>query len=65
MEVSLASSGVNDFEKWSIDHPPTSNDDDSPGGATPIALVVPSADRDPVNDIPHRPWVVPGVGGSF
>lgn len=33
-------SAKNGFTKWSLAHPP-GNDDDQPGGATPIALVDP------------------------
>lgn len=29
------------FRKWSIAHPQPGNDDDRPGGATPIALTDP------------------------
>jgi hypothetical protein len=65
MYISLASSRANGFIKWSQNHPPGSNDDDSPGGATPIALVEPPSDCDAPTDLPHRPWIVPGVGGSF
>jgi hypothetical protein len=63
MNISLASSRMNGFKKWSSDHPPSSNDDDNPGGATPIALVEPASDEP--EDRPHRPWGIPGVGGSF
>ena len=62
--ISLASSRMNSFKKWSVDRSP-SNDDDDPGGATPIALPKPHSDRDAPADLPHRPWVIPGVGGAF
>jgi hypothetical protein len=65
MVISLASRDINGFRKWSRKHPPTSNDDDNPGGATPIALVAAPSDRDTMEDRRHRPWVIPGVGGSF
>jgi hypothetical protein len=64
MNISLASSRLNGFKKWSISHLPNSNDDDRPGGATPIALREPSARVAP-EDRAHRPWVIPGVGGAF
>jgi hypothetical protein len=65
MDISLASSRMNGFKKWSDDHPASGNDDDNPGGATPIALVKPPSDRDVPRDLLHRPWGIPGVGGSF
>jgi hypothetical protein len=52
------------FRKWSVTHPPASNDDDHPGGATPIALTAPELD-DPIMAPPeqaYRPWLVQGVG---
>lgn len=64
MDVSQPSS-ANNFKKWSKDHLPGSNDDDQPGGATPIAINAPRAGREPAEQIGHRPWVIPGVGGSF
>lgn len=64
MHISLISSRLNGFKKWSDDHPANGNDDDS-GGATPIALAVPSGDNGAAEEPPHRPWVIPGVGGAF
>jgi hypothetical protein len=65
MTISLNASGADGFKKWSIAHPPSSNDDDDPlGGATPIAIAVPALD-DPIMappEQPHRPWLVPGWG---
>lgn len=40
MNISQTASAKNGFTKWSLAHPP-GNDDDQPGGATPIALVDP------------------------
>jgi len=65
MLISLASSGIDGFRKWSRERPPTSNDNDNPGGATPIALAKAPSDSDTAEDLPHRPWVIPGVGDSF
>jgi hypothetical protein len=65
MDISLAGGGLNGFRRWSIAHRPSSNDDNSPGGATPIALVKPLSAGDEREDLRHRPWVIPGVGGSF
>ena len=64
MTMSQVSSLATGFRKWSVAHPPASNDDDHPGGATPIALSAPEFD-DQVNappEQPHRPWLVPGMG---
>jgi hypothetical protein len=64
MTIFLNASGANGFKKSSIAHPPSSNDDDAPGGATPIAIAVPALD-DPIMappERPHRPWLVPGRG---
>jgi hypothetical protein len=64
MYISLADSCASGFKKWPNDHQP-SNDDDQPGGATPVAIVGPPSDHEAPENLPHRPWVVPGVGGSF
>jgi hypothetical protein len=46
MTIFLNANGANGFKKWSIAHPPSSNDDnDHPGGATPIAIAVPALDE--------------------
>ena len=63
MNSSPASSPTNGFKKWSSDHPPSSNDDDNPGTAAPMAIVESPSDR--AAREPHRPWVIPGVGGAF
>jgi hypothetical protein len=66
MYISLANSRSNGFKKWSDTHSPGSNDDDQPGGATPIAIAVPPMnDAEETQEQPHRPWLVPGAGGSF
>jgi hypothetical protein len=46
------------FRKGSI-HSPNSNDDDQPGGATPMALAAPALDNPPnaLSAQPHRPWL--------
>ncbi|HZT89297.1 MAG TPA: hypothetical protein VFA12_15085 [Stellaceae bacterium] len=65
MYISLADSRTRGFKKWSSAHRPD-NDDDSPGGATPIAIVEPTGDDRPAaEEQVHRPWLVPGVGASF
>ncbi|MGA7262841.1 MAG: hypothetical protein WA709_15965 [Stellaceae bacterium] len=64
MTIFLNASGANGFKKWSIAHPPSSNDDDAVDGATPIAIADPAIDE-PIMappDQPHRPWLVPGWG---
>ena len=60
MTIFLNASGTNGFKKWSIAHPPSSNDDDE----TAIAIAVPALDE-PIMappEQPHRPWLVPGWG---
>jgi len=67
MRISLVESCANAFTKWSSFHRPGSNDDDQPGGATPIAVTVPEFD-DPIvapPAQPHRPWFAPGVGAAL
>ena len=64
MRISLADGRANGFSKWSIAHQPGSNDDDQPGGATPIAITAPDLD-DPIMappEQPHRRWLVLSVG---
>jgi hypothetical protein len=64
MYIYLANSRTHGFKKWSEGHRPV-NDDDS-GGATPIAVVqLPCDDAEAIEELPHRPWQVPGVGTSF
>jgi hypothetical protein len=65
MHIFLPSSDAGSFRKWSKEHQTGSNDDDIPGGATPIAVVKPPSGRDAREDRSHRPWLIPGVGGSF
>ena len=59
MTIFLNASGANGFKKWSIVHPPSSNDDE-----TPIAIAVPALDEPIMAPLeqPHRPWLVPGWG---
>jgi hypothetical protein len=64
MYISFRTSRSAGFKKWSDAHPPASNDDDYPAGATPIALAVPSLD-DVETRNQHCPWLVPGVGISL
>ena len=61
MRISLMSSG---FDKWSKDHRSSNDNDDSSGGATPIAIREPSFDGEG-QEVPRRPWSIPGVGGAF
>jgi hypothetical protein len=65
MGVSLASSDINGFKKWSKDHLPSSNDNDRPGGATPLAIKASPSKPAASGEAQHRPWIIPGVGGSF
>ena len=65
MHISLAYSRSHGFLKWSETHRP-GNDDDEPGGATPLAVNEPHGDgRAAVEEQPHQPWLIPGVGTSF
>ena len=65
MYISLANSRANGFMRWWDAHQP-GNDDDNPGGATPIAITEPPCDDlDAIQEQPHRPWIVPGASGSF
>jgi len=64
MQISQAVSLATSFKKWFVAHPPSIDDDDSLGGATPIALTDSDLD-DRVIAPPeqsHRPWLVPGFG---
>ena len=64
MRIFLADSRANGSTKWSIAHRPGSNDDDQPGGATPIAITGPDPDGSIIAppEQPHRPRLVPSVG---
>jgi hypothetical protein len=68
MTIFLNANGVDGFTKWSIAHPPNGNDDDEPGGTTPMAIAVPAFDDEPiiaVSEQPDRPWLawlMPSVG---
>jgi hypothetical protein len=70
MTIFLNASGANGFKKWSIAHPPNANDDDEPGGATPMAIAVPALDEEPIIAVPKQPdrprlaWLTPRVGPS-
>ena len=65
MYISLTDSRTNEFKKCSDALEPD-NDDDNPGGATPIAVTEPPRDdREAVQEEPHRPWIVPGAGRSY
>ena len=68
MTIFLNASGANGFAKWSIARPPNANDDDEPGGATPMAIAVPALDDEPIIAAPEQPdrprlaWLMPTVG---
>ena len=68
MTIFLNASGANGFTKWSVAHPPNGNDDDEPGGATPMAIAVPALDDEPIIAVPEQPhrlrlaWPMPRVG---
>jgi hypothetical protein len=67
MRISLAQSRANGFTKWFNAHRPGSNDDDQPGGATPVAIAAPDL-NDPMvapPEQPDRPRLVPGVGAAL
>ena len=62
MQISQAASLATGLSKWSVAHPPSIDDDNSLGGATPIALTDPDLDDRVIAppEQPHRPWLVPG-----
>lgn len=65
MYISTAYSRTHGFLRWLESHRP-GNDDDEPGGASPIAVDEPTRDaRDAIKEPPRQPWQVPGVGTSF
>ena len=53
------------FKTWSKDHRATNDNDDNSGGATPIAVRKPSSAEEGLEEVVHRPWRIPGVGGAF
>lgn len=61
MRISLTNRG---FNKWT-GHQSSNDNDDNPGGATPIAIREPSSDGGGPEEAAHRPWRIPGVGGAF
>jgi len=65
MYISFATSRSAGLRKSASAHPPPSNDDDHPAGATPIALAAPSVDDAEATEQQHCPWLVPGVGVSL
>ena len=46
------------FQKWSVAHPPSANDDDRPGGATQVALAAPEI-KNPAPEA-YGPWPASG-----
>lgn len=67
MLISISSSRATSIKKWSDAHKPASNDDDTPGRGTPIAVCLPilgEAMIVPPEEL-YRPWQVPGVGTAF
>ena len=64
MRISLNDSRITGFRRWSEDHQPK-NDDENLGGATPITIPEPPGNDFALEEPPHRPWAVPGVGRSF
>jgi hypothetical protein len=63
MKNSQAPSLAISFRKSYVAHPPASNDNDHPGGATPIALTASEVDDRVIAFVEqaYRPWLVPGV----
>jgi hypothetical protein len=53
MTIFLNASGAYGFTKSSIAHPLNANDDDEPGGATPIAIAVPALDDESIFACPN------------
>ena len=61
MHISAAHSRRYGFSKWWEAHPP-GNDNDEPGGATPIAIATPPGDDREAMEEPHRRRLAPGIG---
>jgi hypothetical protein len=62
MYISVASNRTHGPLKWWQAYQP-GNDNDEPGGATPIAITEPpSDDREPIKEPPHQLWLSPGRG---
>jgi hypothetical protein len=49
----------------SKNHRSTNDNDDNSGGATPIAVRKPTSAEEGLEEVVHRPWRIPGVGGAF
>ena len=65
MYIFLATGHTLGSQRWRATRHPI-NDNDEPGGATPIAIDEPSGDdREAIDESGHRPWLVPGVGTAF
>jgi hypothetical protein len=66
MYISLADSRARGFAKWLATNRPGNDDDDGSGGATPIGVTEPPDEDSPaIEEPPHQPWAVPGVGTSL
>jgi hypothetical protein len=67
MTISQVTSLATGFRKWSVAHATASNDDDHPGGDTPIALTARELDVWVIAppEQSHRPWLVPGIGSTL
>ena len=62
MHISPTNGG---FNEWSKDHGSSNDNDDNTGGATPIAIREPPSHGEELEEAPHCPWSIPGVGGAF
>jgi len=62
MTIFLNARGANGFTKWSIAQLPNANDDDEPGGATPMAIAVPAFDDEPIIAVSEQPEFSVSVG---
>jgi hypothetical protein len=62
MRLSPTNSG---FNNWPKGHRSRNDNDDNTGGATPIAIRKPFTYEAELEEVPHRPWSIPGVGGAF
>ena len=66
MFISLQSSGINGFKKWSDGQKPCSNDDGRLGAIVITAEPAVADDATmPSSDQRHRPRLVPGAGPSL
>ena len=68
MYISLAESRAKGFRRWSDAHPPGGNDNDSNVARLDALAGADLGTEDAVMtppEVPHAPWLMPGVGDTF